>query len=312
MGLGAAFIRLPATALEAAASEVHAALVRGSFNDVVALLTRGPHRSFNGWDSRGWALPGVLELLCLHYGDHDERLAWCRSDATRNEWRAHLDGVSTATASLLSCYELTVIRPHELAALRLAFERAEADGWAKFRSDTYVVDRAALEALFVEPGADELDVWLQEGDGEFEFRSPDDFAEVRAPDAVPPFAQEDTMRAKKNPRSKPMHPALAFFERVAGLVLGGLIGVFKYGLAGIYLLLAAAVPLLAYPALVPSMLRSGDLLSTAMLIGIIGAMGALPLALVWKKMPRWLKGLAVAAHPLGLAIGGVRYLIERP
>ncbi len=68
MGLGTAFLRLPAIELAALATDIEHRLKNANFNDVVALLRSKTEVEFDGWDRECWRRPGTLELLSFHYG----------------------------------------------------------------------------------------------------------------------------------------------------------------------------------------------------------------------------------------------------
>jgi hypothetical protein len=77
--------------------------------------------------------------------------------------------------------------------------------------------------------------------------------------------------------------------------------------SGLYLSLCAVVPLVAYPALLPDMLRSGEWGATAFTMGLLAAVGLLPLLLVWGRLrPRWRVAI-FAAHLGGVAVGLARF-----
>jgi hypothetical protein len=80
--------------------------------------------------------------------------------------------------------------------------------------------------------------------------------------------------------------------------------------SGLYLLLCAAVPLLAYPTLLPSLLRMGDWSATFFTLGFLAAVGLLPLALVWRKVGRRGGLIVLAIHVAGLLVGVGRHWLS--
>jgi hypothetical protein len=304
MGLGTAFVRLSASDLEALAPELKRRLEHESHNDVVALLREKAQTEFQGWDRNCWALPGTLELLSHHYADAPALLGFLRTDRTRGEWQAHLERLPRGLAPVAFCDDVTLLAADERHALKAAWKKAEADRFSRVRSGRFALSPEDLPFL-VEPLESEgIDVLVQEGDGERSWTALDEFPEVRPEGQLPPSVLEDQRRPTLEAKLERLGVTKAV-DRVADAAVTGTSAV----VSAFLFLFCAVVPLLAYPALLPDMLRSGDWGATAFTMGLLGGIGLLPLALVWGKLRRgWRLGVA-AVHLLGVAVGVARFAL---
>jgi hypothetical protein len=305
MGLGTAFLRLSAGELSQLAPGFERALREGNLNDVVGLLRPKAEAVFDGWTREGWRLQSTLEILSYRYGRADAPLGFLRADATQKEWTAHLVRLPETLRPIAQCLDVTLLAPEERAALRAAFDAGEADKWIRIHSALFALSREDLPFLFG-PETPGIDVLVQEGDGEREWSTPGDHPEMRPAGHEPPSVTEDA-RAPSRGAVHAASVARDAAEAAADAVTGGV----KWTIALVYFSLCAAVPLLAYPALLPDMLRTGDWGATAFTLGLLAAMGLLPFALVWRRLGlRW--RLAIfAAHAAGLATGLARFVVSR-
>jgi hypothetical protein len=305
MGLGTAFVRVPAGDLSSLASGLERALRQGDLNDVVGLLRPKSEAVFDGWTRNCWRLPGTLELLSFRYGQADAPLGFLRADATQAEWTAHLERLPEVLRPAAHCLGVTFLTADERVALRAAYDAGEADKWSRIHSGLFGYSPEELPFLFG-PATAGIDVLVQEGDGERAWRSLTDHPAAREANAEPRSALED-----KNAPSREAVAAAstrrAAVEAVGDAVTGGM----KLGVSLVYFSLCAAVPLLAYPALLPDMLRTGDWGATAFTVGLLAAIGLLPLVLVWRRLGvRWRLGI-FATHAAGLATGLARFALSR-
>ena len=296
-------MRLPAIELASLATEIEHRLKNATFNDVVSLLRSKTEVEFDGWDRECWRLPGALELLSFHYGNTRTALGFLRSDATQAEWKSHLDRLPEPLRPVAQCLDVTLLTQEERHALRAAFDAAEADGWGRIRSNLFALSPEELPFLFEDYESPGIDVLVQEGDGERSWSTLSEFTDTRADGAEPPSVLED--------RSGPSRRAAARQEGVRVVVDDAASAVtrgFSFAISLVCFSLCAVIPVIAYPVLLPGMLRSGDWTATLFTTGLLAGMGLLPLALVWRKLGhRW--HLAVfGLHVLGLCVGAGRFL----
>jgi len=302
MGHGTTFIRLPANELAALAAGVEHLLKSEVNRGVVALLRSKAEAEFQGWDRECWLLPGTLELLSFQYGRGHPALGFLRSDATRAEWKAHLDRLPEALRPVAHCLDVTLLTPEERGALRAAFDEAEADGWSRIHSFHFPLSRDELPFLFGSPESPGIDVLLQAGDGERAWRALDEFPDTRPEGAEPPSVLEDR-NAPSRATARRQAAVRDAAEAAASAVTKG----FTFAISLVYFSLCAIVPLLAYPVLLPDLLRSGDWAATLKIIGLLAAIGLLPLVLVWRRLGRRWRIAIFGVHALGLIAGVVRY-----
>jgi hypothetical protein len=305
MGLGTAFVRVPAGELAALAGSLEHALREGEHNEVVGLLRPKAEAVFDGWSRNCWRLPSTLELLSYRYGKAGAPLGFLRADATQAEWAEHLARLPEALRPVASCLDVTLLSADERTALRAAFDAAEVDKWSRIHSALFAFSPEELPFLFG-PETAGIDVLVQEGDGERAWRSPQDFAQARDASAEPPSALEDR-NAPSREATAAANAARSAVEAAGDAVTGSV----KLAVSVVYFALCAAVPLLAYPTLLPSMLRTGDWGATAFTLALLAAIGLLPFALVWGRLgARW--RLAIfAVHAAGLATGLARFALSR-
>ncbi|MBX7099296.1 MAG: hypothetical protein K1X89_16405 [Myxococcaceae bacterium] len=92
-------------------------------------------------------------------------------------------------------------------------------------------------------------------------------------------------------------------EAAGDAVVGGV----KWAIALPYLAIAVAAPVLAYPYFIPRLMEGEGALTTVIVVAMAEFAFLLPVALVWKSLPKVLKALVVALHVgpmlLGLAKG---------
>jgi hypothetical protein len=69
------------------------------------------------------------------------------------------------------------------------------------------------------------------------------------------------------------------------------------------LVLSIAGPLAAFPALLPSMIRDGDVGSGVFVTALMEAGFALPLVLVWTRVPRWGRATLIFVHVGAVLLG---------
>jgi hypothetical protein len=309
MGLGTAFVRVPAGELAVLAASLERALREGELNEVAGLLRPKAEAVFDGWSRNCWRLPSTLELLSFRYGQAGAPLGFLRADATQAEWTEHLARLPEAVRPVASCLDVTLLSAEERAALRAAYDAAEADKWSRMHSAHFAFSPEELPFLFG-PETAGVDVLVQEGDGEREWRSLGDFAQARDANAEPPSVLEDRNAPSREAEAatRAHRAAVEAAVEAAGVAVTGSV---KLAVSLVYFSLCAAVPLLAYPTLLPSMLRTGDWGATAFTLGLLAAIGLLPFALVWRRLgARW--RLAIfAVHAAGLATGMARFALSR-
>lgn len=162
-----------------------------------------------------------------------------------------------------------------------------------------------MEPLASAPDPEHLDLWLLEGDGDRYWIESAELPEARPEGAEPLSVEEDRAHA-----STPAAQTASAVTGAAAVAAGAVVQTASGLVFGLYLLLCAAVPLLAYPALLPSLLRMGDWGATLFTVGLLAAVGLLPLALVWRKVGRRGGLIVLAVHVAGLLAGVGRHWLS--